>query len=256
MPAGDYGFSGTNNLVEFSTVDFSTVISADDPIFATPPNLGSKTIGDLRIQPGSPAIDVGNEAIDLDSYTSGCCEPIHVNIGDVGVDLRGNPRIQNSLIDLGAHELEPFYLFMDQIYPGISDLAIVGYSADPDADLITNLQEWAYGLDPDNTNTSGITLSGLTLQSPGLPIVYLSSIATGVDFRAMFGRLIDYEDLNVKYTVQFSSDLTTWYDSTEEPTFLDTNGTIDLVSVPYPFFLPNFTKAKFFRVVVTFEQIK
>ena len=48
--------------------------------------------------------------------------------------------------------------------------------------------------------------------------------------------------------------LVDWYDSSDTPIILDTDGSIDLVSVPYPFFLPDFTKAKFFRVLVEFTQ--
>ncbi|QXD22361.1 hypothetical protein F7C95_10330 [Opitutia bacterium ISCC 51] len=73
---------------------------------------------------------------------------------------------------------------------------------------------------------------GLGLTTPDLPVVYPASISTGVDFRAVFGRLIDWDNQDLEYKVQFSSDLTTWYDSAEIPTYLDTNGTIDLVSVP------------------------
>jgi hypothetical protein len=146
--------------------------------------------------------------------------------------------------------LDPFYSFISQAYPGVTDPAIVGYTADPDSDFINNLLEWAYGLDPNSANSSGLTLSGLTLTTPGLPVVYLASVSNGVDFRAVFGRLINFEVLDLAYTVQFSSNLVNWYDSSDTPTILDTNGTIDLVSVPYPFFLPDFTKAKYFRVKV------
>jgi hypothetical protein len=33
---------------------------------------------------------------------------------------------------------------------------------------------------------------------------------------------------------------------------LTTSGDKKMTSIPYPFFLPNFTKTKFFRVVVSF----
>jgi hypothetical protein len=56
--------------------------------------------------------------------------------------------------------------------------------------------------------------------------------------------------MGLSYTVQFSNDLTTWFDSSDTPTVLETQGDIELVSVKYPFFLPDFSSARFFRVVV------
>jgi hypothetical protein len=56
--------------------------------------------------------------------------------------------------------------------------------------------------------------------------------------------------MGLSYTVQFSNDLTTWLDSSDTPTVLETQGDIELVSVKYPFFLPDFSSARFFRVVV------
>lgn len=163
-----------------------------------------------------------------------------------------NPTTADILARGLCETYEDYYDYMASFYEGATSQSVIGISADPDSDFISNLQEWAYGLNPNNANSSPLGLDGLDLITPGLPVVYLASVSTGVDFRAIFGRLIDWEEQDLEYKVQFSSDLITWYDSSDIPTYLDTNGTIDLVSVPYPFFLPNFTKAKFFRVVVSF----
>ncbi len=145
---------------------------------------------------------------------------------------------------------EPYNTWIDLWFPGETDPLVISPTADPDADLITNLQEWAHGLPPNVPDSSGIALNGLELTTPGLPVVYLSSIATGVDFRAVFTRLIDYEHKGLIYTVEFSSNLNDWYPNSDTPTILDTQSNVDLVSVPYPFFLPDFTKAKYFRVKI------
>jgi len=50
--------------------------------------------------------------------------------------------------------------------------------------------------------------------------------------------------------VQFSVDLVNWQNSSVTPTVLADNGTTQIVSVPYPFFIGG-QKAQFFRVVVT-----
>lgn len=85
--------SGTGNL------DGTNV--ANDPLFVVPIDSASAptTAGDLRLQSGSPALDVGNNAADLDG---GGSDPSTISI--IPSDIAGNPRIVNSVIDLGAYE--------------------------------------------------------------------------------------------------------------------------------------------------------
>ena len=70
-----------------------------------------------------------------------------------------------------------------------------------------------------------------------------------MDVRAIFVRRKDASTLGITYTVQFSANLTTWQSSTVTPTVLADDGTYQVVSVPYPFFIGT-KKARFFHVII------
>lgn len=78
----------------YSATDFGNVDGTDlahDPRFVIPidPDEAPTTAGDLRLGPGSPAIDRGSDAL----LPAG-----------VDVDLEGNRRVSGTAVDLGAHE--------------------------------------------------------------------------------------------------------------------------------------------------------
>ncbi len=70
------GYAGTGNI-------------NSDPKFMRNPNPGMSDYGDLRLQPGSPAIDAGSNA----AVPSG-----------VTTDRDGSPRIMGKAVDMGAYE--------------------------------------------------------------------------------------------------------------------------------------------------------
>jgi hypothetical protein len=81
-----------------------------DPLFVQQPAFGTTTLGDLRLQPCSPALNTGDPTI---------------LIGNTGpADVSGANRLFGSSMDLGAYELqrEPF---------------AVAITADPDLDIVT-----------------------------------------------------------------------------------------------------------------------
>jgi len=71
------GFAGTGNLNV-------------DPLFVSQPPVGLGTSGDLRLQPCSPAINVGNNTAAM----------------GISTDLNGNARIFGSVVDMGAYEFQ------------------------------------------------------------------------------------------------------------------------------------------------------
>lgn len=99
-PAGDTSVAGPTSTC-------ANLLSAD-PLFVRAPDPGDgdwttfadNDYGDLRLQPGSPAIDAGDTAavpgdtLDLDGDHN-FAEPL-------AFDLVGNPRIQHSAVDMGA----------------------------------------------------------------------------------------------------------------------------------------------------------
>ncbi|MDC0287253.1 hypothetical protein OAK89_03410 [Akkermansiaceae bacterium] len=121
-----------------------------------------------------------------------------------------------------------------------------------DSDGLTNLLEFAFGTDPNLADQANLMLDGSV---NGVPIVNADFSGAGVAFDAVFVRRDDFGDSgSANYTVQFSSDLATWHDSTDTPTVVadsTDDSDYEIVSVPYPFFTPDGKKARFFRVQVT-----
>jgi hypothetical protein len=131
-----------------------------------------------------------------------------------------------------------------------------GPSDDFDGDGLSNLLEFAFGTAP-NSNSSGtpaLAFSGnfanATLSATGQPVAGFEPTAEDVDFRAVFIRRVNHGEANLRYTPEFSANLVEWFSANTTPSVLGTNTDVQLVSVPYPHFLPNGKKAKFFRIRV------
>ncbi len=145
---------------------------------------------------------------------------------------------------------------------------LTGTDADPGADTdndgVTNLMEYALGTDPTSgaSGTNTIAYEGTNVTVHGQPIPRdLSPGTGGVDYRAVFGRRKNYLAAGLTYTMQFSADNSHWVDSSAQAADLHVlttgdavDGTMDAVSVPYPWFIPvtgGYKKPTFFRIKVT-----
>ncbi|YCM46368.1 cadherin-like domain-containing protein [Verrucomicrobiaceae bacterium 227] len=121
-----------------------------------------------------------------------------------------------------------------------------------DSDGLHNLLEFAFGTDPNTPDHADLVIDGSV---NGIPIVNADYSGGTVEFNALFTRRDDHgAQGSVTYTPQFSSDLMTWADSEASPTLVadsTDDATYEVVSVPYPFFLPDGKKARYFRVAVT-----
>ena len=129
-------------------------------------------------------------------------------------------------------------------------------SGNNDSDSLTNLQEYAFGTNPTLFDSGYISYVSGSSVTPGLAEARNLAVGVGVDYRAVFGRRKDYVAAGLTYTVQFSAGLDAWVTSGATPTLLSgtTSGSIDAVSVPYPFFIITVNgveKPTFFRIGVT-----
>lgn len=123
-------------------------------------------------------------------------------------------------------------------------------SDDSDGDGVSNFVEFAFGTNPGTNDSGQLEVNGGTILKRGSPAVSVANVENGVDFRAAFCRRKDQSTAGLTYTVQFSSDLVTWQSSAVTPTVVADDGTYEVVTVRYPFFI-NGQKARFFRVSVT-----
>ena len=124
-------------------------------------------------------------------------------------------------------------------------------TANTDGDGLNNLMEFAFGLNPNASDSTALVLTGSTLTARGTAIPRLLVQGTSTNYQAAFCRNLAAVAAGYTYTVQFSGDLATWFNSTATPTVQATDGNVQAVTVPYPFLLPNRQKARFFKVIVT-----
>jgi uncharacterized repeat protein (TIGR02543 family) len=133
-------------------------------------------------------------------------------------------------------------------------------TSNPDGDNLTNLQEFAFGMDPTSSATGSLAYQiGGDVTKAGAPLAQ-NFAATGqpVDFRAVFARRKDYSTAGLTYTVQFSADLSLWTASATSPTIqtgVGSAGNMEAVSVPFPTSVSlqagGTAAPKFFRVGVS-----
>ncbi len=144
--------------------------------------------------------------------------------------------------------------------PFVGTFTDTASTSNPDGDNLTNLQEYAFAMDPTSSTTGSIAyVIGGDVTTPGTPIAQ-NFAATGqpADYRAVFARRKDYSAVGITYTVQFSADLSLWTASATSPTVqtgAGSSGNIEAVSVPFPATVPlqasGSAAPKFFRVGVS-----
>jgi len=128
--------------------------SGNDGNFTNEPLVMDLAGGDLRLQSNSPCINSGYNAS-----------------APAGLDLDGNARVVNGTVDVGAYEFQGIgslisYAWLQQ-YGLPTDST--SDASDPDADGMSNQQEWLAGTDPTNAasvlriNSLSNTVTGATL---------------------------------------------------------------------------------------------
>jgi hypothetical protein len=150
--------------------------------------------------------------------------------------------------DFGSYAADGLPDTWQVLYFGESGIQTAA-GADADSDGLTNLQEYAFGMNPSQASGGMLRWSGSDLLERGVATPFASGTAGSFTFRAVFARRKDFAAAGLTYTVEFSGDLATWKASTSTPSVLAEDGEIQAVSVPYPFFV-NGKKATYFRVKV------
>ncbi len=272
-----YNTSGGNDLILgaalSSNADLSALVvntASFSPTFAAGTTTGytasvsnatsSVTVTPTRAQ-ANATIEARSNANAFASVTSGSPSgALALNLGsntlDVRVTAQDGITIKTYTITVTRRSLiEDWRLTFFADASGTSNRA---NGADFDLDGKTNLLEFAFGTDP-TLGSSGppdLTMTGTyaaaTFGTTGQPIVKLEPITNGVDYRAVFIRRVDHAAAGLTYTSEFSADnFTSFTAIATAPTVLATSGSYQLVSVPYPHFLSNGKKARFFRVSVS-----
>ena len=125
------------------------------------------------------------------------------------------------------------------------------------SDTPANFLAYAFGTAPGGGG--GAISWGAGTVTPGQPTTLITTISNGQGFFAVFGRRANYAAARLTYTVQFSPNLD-FSDGNRSDvvtgagtTVLSSDGTIDAVSVPYPWLIQTtkgFEKPTFYRVMV------
>lgn len=213
-------------------------------VTADPPNAGTIT--------GAGATLVGNQASLLATPASGFLFDHWV---ESGASVGNTPSLTFTVgasRSLTAHFVadNPFNTWRQSNFGTASNTGNSADSSDPDGDGLSNIMEYAFGLDPKAAQSGTIAASAGAISQRGKPAMSVAQTQNGVDFRAVFGRRKDHAAAGLIYTVQFSGDLVNWVNSTVTPTVVADDGTIEAVTIPYPFFVGT-KKARFFRVAVS-----
>ena len=111
--------------------------------------------------------------------------------------------------------------------------------ADPDDDGLSNLSEFAFGLDPNRSSSSDV----------GTRAEAASDAEAVSGMRAIFQRRKDHQAAGLDYIVEFSSNLRDWTPSNAVPEVLSDDGIIEQVAVNFPPKVPG-KVGQFFRIRV------
>ncbi|MGL5017115.1 MAG: hypothetical protein ACRDBP_03195, partial [Luteolibacter sp.] len=135
----------------------------------------------------------------------------------------------------------------------LADNGLINGNLDTDLDGLTDLQEFAFGLNRNGSDNVAININmpNGPLNARGTPTIYSAPTQAGQDFRFVFVRVRNAASVGITYTPQFSNDMGAWENRADLPaTVIATSGDYEAVSVKYPFFT-NGKKARFARMAIS-----
>ena len=106
--------------------------------------------------------------------------------------------------------------------------------ANPSGDGITNLEKFAFGLDPGVASRRRVEISGSTLVARGLPVVSQGWQGDAERRVLRFVRRTGNAAEGIVYVPQFSADLAGWADATDAPLVVAGDADFEVVEVPFP----------------------
>jgi hypothetical protein len=129
-----------------------------------PPLFVDQPGGDLRLQPNSPCINAGQNAL-----------------ATGGPDLDGNPRIAGGTVDIGAYEFQSPTSLISYAWLQQYNLPTDGSDdfTDSDGDGLNNWQEWRCGTDPTNALSA---LRLLTLMAADTKVAVTWQSVAGLNY--------------------------------------------------------------------------
>ncbi len=139
-------------------------------------------------------------------------------------------------------------LRLDEVLAGLDlDLFAATYNVDPDDD--DTILAYAFGLAPGVTAKLVVDENG-NVVARGTDAFSIEAETDGVDLSLTFLRRNDADAQGLTYTVQYSADMVTWFDSNIVPEVIGTDGEVQVVRASAPFFTPGLEKSRFFRIKV------
>jgi hypothetical protein len=131
---------------------------------------------------------------------------------------------------------------------GIQD----GAAGNPDKDALNNLQEYAFGTNPQSPQAGAIAVGNngqwVARGTPSFRILDPEEAEEG-GFQGLFARRKDHASVNLRYLPQFSADLIQWVDATGWPETIGDDGEMEVIAITAPDTIHGMP-VRFFRVGV------
>jgi hypothetical protein len=175
--------------------------------------------------------------------------------GDGGLDVLGGYSAHLGAAHLFQIErVPPIDHWRLQYFGSTDDTGLAGINADPNANGVSNLLEFAFGLNPVEsqsfTKLSYSPFNGV-ITNRGLPRLSRKSDADGNLHTLTYARRLDFKEANLLYATEFSEDLATWYPVPLMESVVGSDCDVELIEVTFPEVLPNGGNANHARIRVT-----